>query len=358
MKKRLRRLIVGKDKLTFDENLRFLYMPHIDDIDDDLLGYFYFDFKRAITHFRYWLPNARFDQAGVLASGHGNSRWGKTLLAEDYNPINISIFALGNHALYLDTGEKAYRDALMTQTKWLVDNQQVFHYGARRGRGWEANYYYFAYSTTPPWRSAMIQGLAISALLRAYHQTDEKDYLEAALDAMVPYSYTVHEGGVCALDSDGNAFYEEFAVEPGAHILNGHIFALWGLYDLYRATANQEAAELFQRGCTTLQNTLHCYDTGYWSRYDLLLCPPALARYHRIHIEQLNVLHAMTGNPVFRATAERWMTYWNSMRSQIIYSFLFRTRLGYWRFGLNWLVSRMRWVGSGKVQGELSLHEF
>jgi hypothetical protein len=61
------------------------------------------------------------------------------------------------------------------------------------------------------------------------------------------------------------------AVSPPAHILNGFIFALFGLYDYYRVTQDEHALELFNAGIETLRSKLHLYDTGRVTRYDLLL---------------------------------------------------------------------------------------
>ena len=72
-------------------------------------------------------------------------------------------------------------------------------------------------------------------------------------------------------DKEGFVWYEEYPSlenEP-PHVLNGFIFALFGLYDYYKATESEEALELFNQGIKTLKEKINLWDMGFWSRYDL-----------------------------------------------------------------------------------------
>ena len=62
---------------------------------------------------------------------------------------------------------------------------------------------------------------------------------------------------------------------------------------------------------TWLRHTLEDYDTGWWSRYSLWAEGRDLAKpfYHRIHVAQLEALHALTGIAEFGAVAARWRGY-------------------------------------------------
>ncbi len=105
---------------------------------------------------------------------------------------------------------------------------------------------------------------------------------------------------------------EEAPSSPPSHILNGWIFALWGLRIWPWARRRSQP-----RGCTgepvRLRETLPRYDVGWWSRYSLF--PHAftdLAKpfYHRLHADQLEVLGSSRRHPGFhRPGAVGWRSY-------------------------------------------------
>jgi hypothetical protein len=107
-------------------------------------------------------------------------------------------------------------------------------------------------------------------------------------------------------------------------VLNGMIFALFGLWDLARAQPDDaRAARLFERGAAAVEALLPRYDTGWWSLYDLYHLEaasprnPCTAHYHDIHVKQLAIMHAITGREPFGAFARRWAAYWNSSRGRL-----------------------------------------
>ncbi len=114
------------------------------------------------------------------------------------------------------------------------------------------------------------------------------------------------------MDDAGRTWIEEYLVSPPTHILNGFIWALWGVYDCHLATGEPAARDLFDRCLDTLRSNLARYDTGYWSLYEQsgtrlpMLASPF---YHRLHIVQLRVLHALTGDALFKDFADRWEGY-------------------------------------------------
>jgi len=163
-----------------------------------------------------------------------------------------------------------------------------------------------------PWYSGLAQGQGISLLVRAHAQTGEKRYLEAAAVAFHSFLRNTNNGGVTFTDPEGNLWFEEYLVSPPTHILNGFMWAAWGVYDFFLATANVEARELFASAVKTLQTNLHRYDLGFWSLYaqsGTRLPMVASPFYHRLHITPLRVMHRLTGEPVFAEYAERWQKY-------------------------------------------------
>lgn len=281
------------------------------DVKSNTLGHYYMDLRRVVTLYHLWPPMTALDEDGVTRADF--SRWGRTDIGIQYHPIAIAQYALANLDLFLDTGSGNYRQAFFAQADWLMKNARVTTAGATV---WE-----FGYSFTPrydlsiPWVSAMAQGQIISVLLRAYQMTEDIEYYHAAEGALRAFHLPTLEEGVSCTDDEGLTFYEEYPSRPPCHVLNGHIWALFGLYDYYRATSSQEALSLFNAGIDTLKRYLPRYDTGHWSAYDLLIKPGyAPVRYHRYHIELLKVLYEITDEDVFIEYVRRWSRYLSPLR--------------------------------------------
>jgi len=115
-------------------------------------------------------------------------------------------------------------------------------------------------------------------------------------------------------------------------VLNGFIYALWGLRDLAQQ-GNADAARLWESGSRTLIAWLPRYDLGYWSLYHVPEVPrnPATVAYHRLHINQLDVMYELTSLLIFKEYADRWRGYLSS-------------RLN----ALRSLPSKLMWVLTGK----------
>jgi hypothetical protein len=163
-----------------------------------------------------------------------------------------------------------------------------------------------------PWYSGLAQGQGVSLLLRAHAQTREEKYLEASGRAFVPLTRLITEGGVLIEDEERNLWIEEYLVNPPTHILNGFMWALWGVFDFWLARSDRPAKEIFERGAQTLARNLPRFDTGYWSLYEQsgtrlkMLASPF---YHGLHIVQLRVMARLTGQKVFAEFADRWESY-------------------------------------------------
>jgi heparosan-N-sulfate-glucuronate 5-epimerase len=180
-----------------------------------------------------------------------------------------------------------------------------------------------AYRAAPGWLSAMAQGEAISLLLRAHADSPARGFDAAARDAAKPFLRSVEDGGV-RRDLAGAPFFEEYATALASFVLNGFIYALWGLWELGRFGGEAGAAALAEDGSATLRAVLARYDAGYWSRYDLVRPKagpqkPASLAYHTLHIAQLRVTAAMTGDAAFAAMAERWRGYQRSWPCRVRY---------------------------------------
>jgi len=245
--------------------------------------------------------NGRFDEQGIpMLDYHGNIRL-------QYNPIAIAQYGLGNYNLFLDTSDETRLHNFINVADWLVKNLEPNSFNIPV---WN-HYFDFEYrdTLTSPWYSGLAQGLGISVLLRAYKETNNEKYLDTYHEAWKSMTTTADEGGVIYIDKNQNYWIEEYIVNPPTHILNGFIWALWGVYDSWKILNNNDAKELFEKCCKTLENNLEKYDYDHWSLYDqagLPLNNMASSFYHKLHIVQLEILSNLSGNHTFQKFADKW----------------------------------------------------
>ena len=137
----------------------------------------------------------------------------------------------------------------------------------------------------------------------------ERRYLEAAQFAFRAFDRDLREGGGARRDEAGDLWLEEYPTDPPCHVLNGFIFALWGVLDLYRATGDGAAGEMY-RGCVdTLRKNIGQYEGMYWSKYHVFTKDNVSPDYHLIHVMQLQVIAELNSDTVLADTAKRWAGY-------------------------------------------------
>ena len=235
------------------------------------------------------------------------------MIGRQYNPIAIAQYGLGNFNLYLKSRDANRRATAIRVADWLVKNLEKNPAGH-----WVWNHHFnFEYRTPllAPWYSGLAQGQGISLLVRIYRETGEAKYLDAANRAFECMQAEVANGGVIFTDEAGDRWIEEYIVAPPTHILNGFMWASWGVYDLALATDDPAVQRVWNDSVATLIKNLGKYDTGYWSLYEqsgtrmMMLASPF---YHRLHIVQLRVMAKLTGETIFSDFAERWSRYQGS----------------------------------------------
>lgn len=188
--------------------------------------------------------------------------------------------------------------------------------GSRIG-GWTHHFPYPHSLPLPaPWLSAMAQGQGASLLVRLHIQTGDQRFAEAAHQALKPFGVASEEGGVRAM-LEGREFPEEYPTQPASLVLNGAIFALWGLRDVAAALSDSDSQTRFLDGAQTLALNLHRWDTGRWSLYDLFPHPipnPASSFYHALHISQLEAMEMFAPHEEYRRVRDRFVAYAASAR--------------------------------------------
>jgi heparosan-N-sulfate-glucuronate 5-epimerase len=232
-----------------------------------------------------------------------------------YNPIAIAQYGLGNYnvfrrSLLRESADLARRQKFFLVADWLCSHLEP---NARGLSVWH-HHFDWEYRDTlkAPWYSALAQGQGISVLVRAYKESGDVRYLDAARRALACFHVDVSQGGVAFTDESGDLWFEEYIVSPPTHILNGFIWATWGVYDYFLTTQDNAAHELFARAVQTLRRNLHRYDLGFWSLYEqsgTRLPMVASPFYHRLHIVQLRIMHRLTADDTFSQVADRWESY-------------------------------------------------
>jgi heparosan-N-sulfate-glucuronate 5-epimerase len=235
-------------------------------------------------------------------------------IGRQYNPIAVAQWGLGNHDLFIRNNEDGERELkLIKAARWLCDHLEKNKQGVfvwNHHFDWE-----YRSPLKAPWYSGLAQGQGISLLVRAHRVTAEPKFLDAAELAFQSFTTPIEDGGVTFTDGDGHRWFEEYIVSPPTHILNGFIWAAWGVYDYWLATKSVVAHELFEEAINTLRANLENYDLGFWSLYEqsgTRLPMIASAFYHRLHIVQLRIMHRLTGEQGFVQVADKWESYTES----------------------------------------------
>jgi heparosan-N-sulfate-glucuronate 5-epimerase len=227
-----------------------------------------------------------------------------------YNPIAIAQWGLGNLGLFRETADPTAKRKFFLASDWLCQNLEPNSSGLPV---WNHHFDWdYRSRLKAPWYSGLAQGQGISLLTRAYAESGNRKYLDTAAAAFRSFIRSTETGGVTFTDPQGDVWFEEYIVSPPTHILNGFIWAAWGVYDFFLATGASEARELFASAVRTLKKNLGRYDLGFWSLYEqsgTRLPMVASPFYHRLHITQLHILHRLTGEPLFAEYAERWQKY-------------------------------------------------
>ncbi len=211
-----------------------------------------------------------------------------------YFPVGIFQYALGAYDLFIETGEERYLAQFKLCAEWTVEHQE--NTGA-----W--NNFFFRHPEYP--YGAMCQGEAASVLTRAYQAFNDDKFLESAKKAIEFMLLSVEEGGTTQYDNDEIILLEYTHLSP---VLNGWIFAAFGLYDLYLATGDVSYKVKFNNTVSAIKKRLRLFDNGFWSMYDLggKITSPF---YHRLHVAQMEALYVVTGELLFDEYCKRWKKY-------------------------------------------------
>lgn len=211
-------------------------------------------------------------------------------------PIAIFQYGLAAYDLYLlKKGDiEEMKSKVIACADWAVENQQD-----------DGSWITFAYENPEHPYSSMAQGEGISLLIRAYKETGDCKYSEAARKALIFMLVPLHEGGTTKYEGD-DVYFFECTEDP--LILNGWIFSLWGVIDYCKFFDDENTKSVLEKAFATLERRLPDFDIGYWSMYEdgKRISSPF---YHSLHIAQLNVMYKLTDREIYKRYAEKFDMY-------------------------------------------------
>ena len=238
-------------------------------------------------------------EGSIPAAGARVSVNGSPVIWQYYRGQGLELQVLANFgkANALWSGKK--KAALRT----LLD--QLIPLAADRG-GWPAFEYYFKFGGgKPPWTSSISQGTAIQALARAGQLLADPSLTALAQQAQAAFEQPPPNG--VRQDTPSGPFYLIYSFAPKLLVINAHLQALVGLYDLAQITGDPRALGLFQQGDAEAQAVLPSYDTGAWSMYDQ--SHESDLSYHDLVTGFLQNLCKRTATPIYCDTTTHFKAY-------------------------------------------------
>lgn len=223
---------------------------------------------------------------------------------KQYNPTIVCIYAMDYAAKFKTHDDSSSLIRFMNCADWLLQHLTYRNDYALYVFNWKQPWYD---SVGVPFTSGMTSGLAIKVFTQAYQLKRSNSYLDAANRLMKGFYVPIDSGGFTYKETDG-WWFEELADTAmlSPRILDGHIFAITGLYEYIKTTKNDSARFIFDKGIESLKSKLPLYDIGdggvYYDKYR----SPADKKYHRTLTAQMKELYDITGDDFFLGYHEKW----------------------------------------------------
>ena len=212
-------------------------------------------------------------------------------------PTTIFQYGLGCYDLILLDCKPEYISQFKKCVVWAVENQD-------ENGGWDVAA--FAGIDSP--YGAMAQAEGCSLLLRAYMYYNDEEYLKCAKRAIDLMLTPTNDGGTAVYEESDLVLLEFTNCLP---VLNGWIFALFGLYDYSIVTEEREYKAKLLQTIRTLKRRINEYDNGYWSKYDVgnSVASPF---YHKLHICQLEAMSLIDNDSIWSEYKIKFENYQNN----------------------------------------------
>lgn len=281
---------------------------------DPVLGAYYQDIVPSLVHIRKGIF-AKLDENGIPYLEINNQR--------NYAPVLVIQYGLAHYDLLIKGENNTENSKIVLNTlNWLDLNKDSF----KDSIVWRSDEN-LQYGIPKGWISGMYQGQAISLYLRAYQTFKDIHYLHTAEQIFNSFKYDYSEGGFMRVDERNCLWYEEFPTEKPSYVLNGFVYSILGILDLYRVTGNVLAKKLWDSSVSTLEQNLHRYDVWYWSVYDQM--KEQLVSYYyqkNVHIPLMKIMYGLTQKDIFLFYATKWEKNLNKSFHRFVTKIMYRVK--------------------------------
>lgn len=221
------------------------------------------------------------------------------------HPVVYAQYGISALIEYQRTGESMWLQRAVRQAERIIEMRTL------RGEAWWFGYpfdwTYIDRTLRAPWWSAMAQGQALSLFTRL-----AEVHPEARWDAAVAGTWQSFLQARSSTQQwsnaviDGRLYFEEYAGgQKPLQVLNGQIFAMFGVYDYWRQSGDPDAARLLQGAGATVLSMMPRIrkpgDVSYYCVQPVFCQQPSWQnkKYHEIHSWQLDTLAQLTGDTAF-----------------------------------------------------------
>ncbi len=222
---------------------------------------------------------------------------------KQYNPTIIGNYAL-QYLQQLQVGDTSVAAFFKACVDRLIKSYTCKDNFALYVFDWQQPWYK---SVGVPYTSGMTSGIAIQVFTGAYKMYGDTSYLQHARKLLGGFYLPIQNGGFTYKTEEG-WWFEELA-DTAMHtpyILDGHIYALLGVYQFATEAKDDSAMFVFNKGVQALKHDIALYDVGdgsvRYDRYGKL----ADKKYHRILTAQMKELAIITKDVVFEHYHHKW----------------------------------------------------
>lgn len=254
------------------------------------LGYHPLSFKARLAQGHY----TKFDEQGLPLNRLFNGDYG-------HFPTTMCSFCFANWELYLETNNPKFSKPIIDTAEYFFNNHVT------QPEGFSTILWYLDKSETKGKVCGMDQGEAIGVLARAFCLTGNTKYINLASEISKTFRFGISDNGVTENVSGTS---DPWYLEGSRYVLNGHIYSVIGLWELWKVTGAAEHYELFEQGHRSVCNNIHLYDQKYWSIYMLEDTNyKASIMYHNLHICQLQILNELKPDHRLLQYANKFLKY-------------------------------------------------
>ncbi|MCZ7438574.1 D-glucuronyl C5-epimerase family protein [Micromonospora sp. WMMC241] len=225
------------------------------------------------------------------------------------HPVVQADWGLDNLNAYQLTGDRFFLDRAIAQAQRNLDRKVE-----SRGAWWYSYPFDLPRCTgqllKSPWYSAMGQGELLSLFVRLYEVTGLAKWRWAADRTFLSLTLEPQLGlpWVSWTDANGYLWLEEYPDSPGVQgerVLNGMIYAFYGVYDYWRITRDSRPLSIMDGAATTVRRYVPAaLRVPQWASRYSIGCMRSYPSYHRVHTLQMLSLHQLTYAGVFAAYAD------------------------------------------------------